>query len=645
MVASVPEETKRTRSTGVRATISSASSTSGSVGVPYDVPRATASATARLHLGVGVAEQHRPPGADQVDVLVAVDVGQPGAGRGADEPRGAADGVEGPHRGVHPARGHRARPLEERGARGGHGGRSGGHRPIVPERPNRPQSRASRAAPEVGRTTSAVRPAERRTGTGFTVTTCGNGRLADERLHGAANRRTVTREGLGRWTSVTRRAEGARRVRGSRSSEMSRSTARFGRGHKAMALVPLALLSAAWTASLAGDRRRHARSPTRAPTPTLPDGTSRARPRPSRPRPASPPRGGVAPGITGDAAADRRHRLHLRHPGRRARGLPARRDRHQRRRQGLPPLLAAGRRDRPGRVRPRPHQRQHPRRQGRRHARHLRPRRSTAPTAPAGSPTPTPASTTPTRRYDRAVGPMQFIPSTWSVVGVDADGDGAAQPAGHRRRGARAPRSTSAPATTTSAPTAGQRAAVYRYNHSQSYVDLVLSIMDAYLDGDFTSVPNGVTSAGYVVPQPTQPTGGDKPHHGSETATRTASTSTATAAATRRPTSRPRSRRTADQAAERPDHPDARPGPDAAAADPDAAAAAVDLDPAGRPAAHPGPGARAVPARRLRRQHPQDRRPLRPVRVRLHPLTSLRGLGSSPRFLGRVSTSRSNTGF
>ena len=26
--------------------------------------------------------------------------------------------------------------------------------------------------------------------------------------------------------------------------------------------------------------------------------------------------------------------------------------------------------------------------------------------------------------YDRAVGPMQFIPSTWAVVKVDADGDG-----------------------------------------------------------------------------------------------------------------------------------------------------------------------------------------------------------------------------
>ncbi len=50
--------------------------------------------------------------------------------------------------------------------------------------------------------------------------------------------------------------------------------------------------------------------------------------------------------------------------------------------------------------------------------------------------------------------------------------------------------------------TPGQRAAVYRYNHSKSYVDLVLSIMNAYLDGDFTSVPNSTTSAGYLVPAP-----------------------------------------------------------------------------------------------------------------------------------------------
>ena len=32
------------------------------------------------------------------------------------------------------------------------------------------------------------------------------------------------------------------------------------------------------------------------------------------------------------------------------------------------------------------------------------------------------------KSFDRAVGPMQFIPSTWSVVGVDGDGDGKRNP-------------------------------------------------------------------------------------------------------------------------------------------------------------------------------------------------------------------------
>jgi membrane-bound lytic murein transglycosylase B len=104
--------------------------------------------------------------------------------------------------------------------------------------------------------------------------------------------------------------------------------------------------------------------------------------------------------------------------------------------------------------------------------------------------------------YDRAVGPMQFIPSTWSVVGVDADGDGL-----------RNPQDIDDAALGTAVylcsgdddlgTDAGRRAAVFRYNHSQSYVDLVLSIMDAYTLGDFTSVPNSVTAAGYLLPAPT----------------------------------------------------------------------------------------------------------------------------------------------
>ena len=104
-------------------------------------------------------------------------------------------------------------------------------------------------------------------------------------------------------------------------------------------------------------------------------------------------------------------------------------------------------------------------------------------------------------KFDRAVGPMQFIPSTWSVVGVDADGD--AQ---------RNPQDVNDAALATAvylcsgkddlSQDQGARSAVFRYNHSKAYVDLVLSIMHAYMSGDFTAVPNSTTSAGYFVPAP-----------------------------------------------------------------------------------------------------------------------------------------------
>ena len=51
MVASVPELTSRTWSTGVRSMIAAARSTSASVGAPYEVPRAAAAVTAAMISG------------------------------------------------------------------------------------------------------------------------------------------------------------------------------------------------------------------------------------------------------------------------------------------------------------------------------------------------------------------------------------------------------------------------------------------------------------------------------------------------------------------------------------------------------------------------------------------------------------------
>ena len=96
--------------------------------------------------------------------------------------------------------------------------------------------------------------------------------------------------------------------------------------------------------------------------------------------------------------------------------------------------------------------------------------------------------------WDRAVGPMQFIPSTWSVVGADADGDAKRDPQDIDDAAlAAAVYLCSAEDNLSTEP--GRRKSVFRYNHSTEYVDLVLSIMNAYTQGEYTSVPNYVTSA------------------------------------------------------------------------------------------------------------------------------------------------------
>jgi hypothetical protein len=49
---------------------------------------------------------------------------------------------------------------------------------------------------------------------------------------------------------------------------------------------------------------------------------------------------------------------------------------------------------------------------------------------------------------------------------------------------------------------AGQSTAVYRYNHSSAYVATVLSVMRAYLAGDYTAAPNYTIPGTYFEPDP-----------------------------------------------------------------------------------------------------------------------------------------------
>jgi hypothetical protein len=96
---------------------------------------------------------------------------------------------------------------------------------------------------------------------------------------------------------------------------------------------------------------------------------------------------------------------------------------------------------------------------------------------------------------------MQFIPSTWSTVGVDADGDGVRNPQ-DINDAALAAAVYLCSGTDDLSSSAGRSKAVYRYNHSASYVATVLAVMESYLAGDYTAAPNWTIPATYFEPAP-----------------------------------------------------------------------------------------------------------------------------------------------
>jgi membrane-bound lytic murein transglycosylase B len=85
-------------------------------------------------------------------------------------------------------------------------------------------------------------------------------------------------------------------------------------------------------------------------------------------------------------------------------------------------------------------------------------------------------------RYDRAVGPMQFIPSTWRAYAVDGDGNGTTDPTNINDAALGAAHYLCV-AGRDLRTSAGQRRAVLAYNHSDSYVAEVLALAAAYAAG------------------------------------------------------------------------------------------------------------------------------------------------------------------
>lgn len=80
--------------------------------------------------------------------------------------------------------------------------------------------------------------------------------------------------------------------------------------------------------------------------------------------------------------------------------------------------------------------------------------------------------------WDRAVGPMQFIPSTWAKWGSDANGDGAADP--HQIDDAALSTARYLCAAGPMMTPEQWRAAVFSYNHDNDYVDQVATLAQKY---------------------------------------------------------------------------------------------------------------------------------------------------------------------
>lgn len=103
--------------------------------------------------------------------------------------------------------------------------------------------------------------------------------------------------------------------------------------------------------------------------------------------------------------------------------------------------------------------------------------------------------------WDRAVGPMQFIPSSWTIFGRDGNNDGRIDPNNAYDATLAAAAHLCGPGPNDLTEPARLHAAIYGYNHDQSYVEAVLTQAARY-DQLIAAAAHsaGATVGGFVLP-------------------------------------------------------------------------------------------------------------------------------------------------
>ncbi|GAA2225477.1 lytic murein transglycosylase [Streptomyces indiaensis] len=111
--------------------------------------------------------------------------------------------------------------------------------------------------------------------------------------------------------------------------------------------------------------------------------------------------------------------------------------------------------------------------------------------------------------YDRAVGPMQFIPSTWARWGADGNGDGRTDPNNVFDAALAAGRYLCAGGRDLSVPAELDRA-ILGYNHSAAYLRTVRAWY-AYFTEGHRVVPDVSAGSSSAHPEPSRPAATPKP--------------------------------------------------------------------------------------------------------------------------------------